>query len=713
MTGDRARLINFVEKFIGTVRFGNDEYAAIVGYGDYKLGDTIISRVYYVEGLKHNLFSVGQFCDGGLEVAFRQHSCHIRNYDMVDLLKGSRTTNLYSISLNDMMSASPVCLLTKASSTKSWLWHRRLNHLNFGTLNELARKNLVRGLPMLKYDKDHLCPSCQLGKSKKATHPLKTENTYEVLPYIHMGPCGPLRTEVSSDMKYALVKVDVYTRFWMVRFFELRTKLLMRLRKFIVKDSRALNATRTSVSKQNGVVERRNDLLGSVVLAHLCKSFHRSRVEAVSHACYDTSIDSLVHSLHGNTIMNLLKGRNLIYVLPEYMVPCAIPTNATMSLIRITALQSGRSRSALVKDPVQPSVPPTRNMNAYGSPSTTSYLPKGAHAVTEKPLTASNDMEKSLKNKARSDRLFIAHAASQKHGHLPEDRENRLLNGELNEVVYVRSPEGFVIQRHPCMIYKGRVDQLCSTRKAGKHILLDADSVRMSGHTEKLNLLLQLYFLGIDLLAWFIQKSRKVPPYPLQKLNNRPIRISVTQILWMRSQLRDYGFAFNKNSECIYDNQVLLLYARFATLLPLLGVKQISPETLKELQDESVSKSKGRTVADSIAETLTRPTAYKVKTDCSIIPVWVFQRSCFNYSLDFCAISPHTLRGRLIHFKSILEHKPTNKHPLVAIKPTHPLWVVVMMMTVVVSVGEWWWWRNASGGAWVGGSGRSEHGEDF
>ncbi|GJS37107.1 hypothetical protein Tco_0535489 [Tanacetum coccineum] len=108
MTGDRARLINFVEKFIGTVRFGNDEYAAIIGYGDYKLGDTIISRVYYVEGLKHNLFSVGQFCDGGLEVAFRQHSCHIRNYDMVDLLIGSRTTNLYSISLNDMLSASPI-----------------------------------------------------------------------------------------------------------------------------------------------------------------------------------------------------------------------------------------------------------------------------------------------------------------------------------------------------------------------------------------------------------------------------------------------------------------------------------------------------------------------------------------------------------------------------------------------------------------------------
>ncbi|GJR67365.1 hypothetical protein Tco_0013430 [Tanacetum coccineum] len=124
MTGDRSKLINYVEKFIGTVRFGNDQFAAIVGYGDYKIGDTIITRVYYVKGLSHNLFSVGQFCDAGLEVAFRKYTCYIRNKDKVDLLKGSWTTNLYSISLKDIMEASPVCFLSKASSTKSWLWHR-------------------------------------------------------------------------------------------------------------------------------------------------------------------------------------------------------------------------------------------------------------------------------------------------------------------------------------------------------------------------------------------------------------------------------------------------------------------------------------------------------------------------------------------------------------------------------------------------------------
>ncbi|GJX67341.1 retrovirus-related pol polyprotein from transposon TNT 1-94, partial [Tanacetum coccineum] len=72
MTGDRSWLNNFMKKFIGTVRFGNDHFGAIMRYGDYVIGDSVISMVYYVEGLRHNLFSVGQFCDSDLEVAFRK-----------------------------------------------------------------------------------------------------------------------------------------------------------------------------------------------------------------------------------------------------------------------------------------------------------------------------------------------------------------------------------------------------------------------------------------------------------------------------------------------------------------------------------------------------------------------------------------------------------------------------------------------------------------
>ncbi|GKF69597.1 retrovirus-related pol polyprotein from transposon TNT 1-94, partial [Tanacetum coccineum] len=117
---------------MGTVRFINDQIAKIIAYGDYQLGNVIISMVYYVEDLGHNLFSVRQFCDADLKVAFRKNTCFIRNLEGVDLLLGSRDTNLYTISLDDMLKTSPICLLSKASKTKSWLWHRRLSHLNFG-----------------------------------------------------------------------------------------------------------------------------------------------------------------------------------------------------------------------------------------------------------------------------------------------------------------------------------------------------------------------------------------------------------------------------------------------------------------------------------------------------------------------------------------------------------------------------------------------------
>nr|GFB41247.1 hypothetical protein [Tanacetum cinerariifolium] len=115
MTGDRSQLINFVQKFLGTVKFGNDHVAKIMGYGDYQIGNVIISSVYYVEGIGHNLFSVGQFCNSDLEVAFRQHTCFIRNLDGVDLLTGSQGNYLYTLSLQDMLACLPICLLSKAS----------------------------------------------------------------------------------------------------------------------------------------------------------------------------------------------------------------------------------------------------------------------------------------------------------------------------------------------------------------------------------------------------------------------------------------------------------------------------------------------------------------------------------------------------------------------------------------------------------------------
>nr|GFA79506.1 hypothetical protein [Tanacetum cinerariifolium] len=136
-----------IKRFLNSTSFldRNDHVAAILGFGDLQWGNILITWVYFIKGLGHNLFSVGQFCDSDLEVAFRRNACFVRNMEGVDLLKGDRLTNLYIINLYEMAFASPICLMARASSTKSWLWHQRLSYLNFDTINDLARNDLVAG----------------------------------------------------------------------------------------------------------------------------------------------------------------------------------------------------------------------------------------------------------------------------------------------------------------------------------------------------------------------------------------------------------------------------------------------------------------------------------------------------------------------------------------------------------------------------------------
>nr|GEV41613.1 hypothetical protein [Tanacetum cinerariifolium] len=167
MTGNIKLLTNFVEKFLGTVKFRNDQIAPILGYGDLVQGTFTIKRVYYVEGLNHNLFFVGQFCYANLEVAFRKSTCYIRDLKGNDLITGSRGINLYSITLQDTSSPNLICLMATVTSSQAWLWHHRLSHLNFNTINLLSKNDIVIGLPKLKFVKDHLCTSCELGKAKR------------------------------------------------------------------------------------------------------------------------------------------------------------------------------------------------------------------------------------------------------------------------------------------------------------------------------------------------------------------------------------------------------------------------------------------------------------------------------------------------------------------------------------------------------------------
>nr|GEW69627.1 integrase, catalytic region, zinc finger, CCHC-type, peptidase aspartic, catalytic [Tanacetum cinerariifolium] len=160
MTGNLKLLINFVEKFLGTVKFGNDQIAPILGYGYLVQGAVTIKRVYYVEGLNHNLFFIGQFCNADLEVAFRKSACFIRDLKGNDLLTGSCGTDLYSITLQDTNSPNLICLMAKATSSQAWLWHRRL--LNAKTMNVKSHSAMCAKCVMI--EKHDLCVPKSVAK---------------------------------------------------------------------------------------------------------------------------------------------------------------------------------------------------------------------------------------------------------------------------------------------------------------------------------------------------------------------------------------------------------------------------------------------------------------------------------------------------------------------------------------------------------------------
>ncbi|GJR45496.1 retrovirus-related pol polyprotein from transposon TNT 1-94 [Tanacetum coccineum] len=215
-------------------------------------------KCYYLkgilrEGLRHNLFSVGLFCDGDIEVSFRKTTCFIRNLKGVDLLSGSRDINFYTISLDDMLKTSLICLLSKASKTKTWLWHHRLSHLNFGTINKLAKDGLARGIPRLKFQKDHFCSACALGKRKKSSYQPKAEDTnQEKLYLLHMDLYGQMHVASINGKWYILVIVDDYSRFTWVRFLRIKDEAPEAIIKFIKNILVCLNATVYNVRTDNG-----------------------------------------------------------------------------------------------------------------------------------------------------------------------------------------------------------------------------------------------------------------------------------------------------------------------------------------------------------------------------------------------------------------------------------------------------------------------------
>ncbi|KAJ9549049.1 hypothetical protein OSB04_021592 [Centaurea solstitialis] len=342
MTGRKEILHNFKPKFCGSVQFGNEQYAPIVGYGDVIQDKITIKKVSLVEGLGHSLFSIGQFCDKDLEVGFKKRRCVVKTESGKELLVGTRRRNLYKIDLRDVKAKNTLCLLSKASNQQSILWHRRLSHLNFKGLNKLVIGNLAIGIPDLRFQQDHLCSACQLGKMKRASHKSKLEHgTEKPLQLIHMDLCGPMRVQSINGKKYVLVMVDDYSRYTWVKFLrskdeapeiiisvlkEVQVNLQSQVQK-IRSDhgtefkNKVLGGYLESVGikhtfavvrtpQQNGVVERRNRTLVEAARTMLAYSKLPMFLwaEAVDTACY-TQNRSIVNNRFGKTPYELINNQ--------------------------------------------------------------------------------------------------------------------------------------------------------------------------------------------------------------------------------------------------------------------------------------------------------------------------------------------------------------------------------------------------------------------
>ncbi|GJS11711.1 retrovirus-related pol polyprotein from transposon TNT 1-94 [Tanacetum coccineum] len=567
----------------------NEQVAKIMGYGDYHIWNVTISRVYYVEGLGHNLFSVGKFCDLNLEVAFRKHTCFIHNLEGVDLLSGTHGTNFYSMSIGDMMASSLICLLSKATKTKSWLWHRHLSHLNFGAINHLARHGLARGLPRLKFEKDHLYSVCAKGKIKKQSHKSKSKDTNkEKLYLLHMDLYGPMCVASVNGKKYILVIVDDYSRCTWVKFLASKDEAPDFIIKFLKMIQVRLNATVGNIHTYNGT-EFVNQTL-------------RDYYEQVG-VSHETSV---ARTPHQNGVV-----KSVASLVPVVEAPAPIESTCSPSSTSVDQDAPSPIEPKTYKDALTQSC----WIEAMQEELHEFECLKVWELVPRLDKEEGIDFEESFTLVARLEvvRIFLAFVAHINIIIYQMDVKTTFFNGILREEVYVSQPDGFVDPDNPNHVYrlkkalyglkqaprawydllslfllskgfsKGTVDPTLFINRKGKDILLAKPTEK---HLHAVKRIFQYLKGTVNQGLWYLkdsaialttfadadhmgcQDTRRSTSGSMQLLGERFVSWSskrqksaaisgteaeyialsgcCAQVLWMRSQLTDYGLGFNK-----------------------------------------------------------------------------------------------------------------------------------------------------------------------
>ncbi|GJY14626.1 putative ribonuclease H-like domain-containing protein [Tanacetum coccineum] len=269
MTGNKSFLTNYQEIDGGFVAFGGSPKGGkITGKGKIRTGKLDFEDVYFVKELKFNLFSVSQMCDKKNSVLFTETECLVLSPDfkLLDesqvLLKVPRHDNMYSFDLKNVVpSGGLTCLFAKATIDESNLWHRRLGHINFKTMNKLVRGNLVRGLPSKLFENDHTCVACQKGKQHKASCKTKLVSSIsQPLQMLHMDLFRPTSVRSINHKTYCLVVTDDFSRFSWVFFLATKDETSGILKTFITSIENQINHKVKIIRCDNGTEFKNNDM---------------------------------------------------------------------------------------------------------------------------------------------------------------------------------------------------------------------------------------------------------------------------------------------------------------------------------------------------------------------------------------------------------------------------------------------------------------------
>ncbi|GKA66316.1 retrovirus-related pol polyprotein from transposon TNT 1-94, partial [Tanacetum coccineum] len=441
-----------------------------------------------------------------------------------DLLIGNHGSDLYTISLQETTSSTPICLMAKASPTQAWLWHRRLSHLNFDYINLLSKKDVVIGLPKLKYVKDQLCSSCEVSKAKRSSFKTKTVSSSKGrLNLFHMDLCGPMRVAIIDRKKYirASFPNDKRRQIMTTLAPSPTTKCTLSVNKsFSPTDNSTQQDTQPSTN------------------THLT-------TEPTTLTNVNTEETTIIkQKIHSSNKMNFINP----FCTPVREIAESSSRNIDNSNMH-TFYQPHQSEHQWIKDHLLSQV--------HGNPS--------KPVQTRRKLAADPEMSKGYAHEEGIDfeesfapvgrleavRIFIAYAAHKSFPIYQVDVKTAFLNGPLKEEVYVAQPDGFVDPDHPEKVYRLR-KALYGLKQAPRawydklsNFLISKGFTKDVDHAGCLDTRKStsggIQFLGDKLVSWMSTKQDCIAMSSAEA-KYMALTTSCAHVMWMRTQLKDYGF---------------------------------------------------------------------------------------------------------------------------------------------------------------------------